>query len=110
MIEAGSIIHGTMRREDLIPAFLDTLQDLAFSESKVESMAAREWNSIRGFMESTEAFNADGSINEDWFDTESADYTLEDLFDALDSIASCFDLTFGASEGDGSDYGFWSIA
>jgi hypothetical protein len=55
-------------------------------------------------LEDEEDFNPD-----DYFESEDATYDLnEDLFNELNRL--CEDIPycyFGASEGDGSDYGFW---
>lgn len=87
--DLGTIIHATMRPEDLIPAFLDALEEL-------DPDRARE---IR-----------DDPDNKPWFehqDLECGDYIVnEDLFDALNEHAPPY-CYFGSNEGDGSDYGFW---
>jgi hypothetical protein len=82
----GSISSGTMRPEDLIPTFADTLKELdtdgAYSDLIKEV----------------------GTLTK--YDTDEADFILSDLFDALDALApaGCY---FGAHPGDGADYGFW---
>ena len=84
----GSVSTATMRPEDLIPAFLDCLNDL--DEDRCAAILAEypEYN------------------NEDFYDTDDAQWLLEGLFDALDEYAPPFSY-FGAHEGDGADYGFW---
>ncbi len=105
MITEGTLIHGTMRLQDLIPCFL--------SELNIEGdrRFATEWNSITSFMEKTGAYaNAEddsSDILEDWYDTEAAQEVLNDLFDALDAMAQEKGFYFGAHPGDGSDYGYW---
>tara|TARA_R110002020_G_scaffold167780_3_gene356256 strand:- start:721 stop:1023 length:303 start_codon:yes stop_codon:yes gene_type:complete len=84
---AGSISHGTLRPEDLIPAFLSVLSDLdPASAAKIR----------RRFYPFTEG----------WYDSEEALWALEDLFDALDACAPK-NYLFGSHEGDCSDFGFW---
>lgn len=82
----GSISHGTMRREDLIPTFVAELKRHQTAEQYAELIAHAE------------------SIVD--FDDEAAGDVLCDLFDALDEVAP-EGTYFGAHPGDGSDYGFW---
>jgi len=89
--EIGTLIHGTMRLGDLIPAFLDELKRL-----DPTSWIFGQWeHEIR-------------DIENEWIerDPENAEYLLEALFDALNEHAPPY-CYFGAHEGDGSDYGFW---
>jgi hypothetical protein len=100
-IEPGTIIHGTLRECDLIPAFMDVLRDFA------PAYAARITDEYgAAFIERcSDPSGLDYSlINE----MERQTYLLSDLFDALEEIAPD-GLTFGAIEGDGSDFGFWSV-
>jgi hypothetical protein len=82
----GTISHGTMRPEDLIPTFASVLEDLIENGEHAELIA--EANSIEDF------------------ESEDADAILESLFDALQEAAPAY-AYFGAHPGDGSDYGFW---
>lgn len=87
--EIGSISWGTLRAEDLIPAFADELERL--DEEGKYSDLIKEANEITDF------------------DSEESSYILnEELFNALNDFApdGCY---FGASEGDGTDFGFWLI-
>lgn len=84
----GSISHGTLRSQDLIPTFLDTLRQInpnlpIFGRFPTEP-------------------------SDEWYDTDEAAEILSDLFDALNDAApdNCY---FGAHEGDGADFGFWPI-
>ena len=87
--QLGSVSHGTMLEEDLIPTFLDLLETL-------DPAKALE---IRGDPQ-----------NAPWFvrgDLECGTYLLhEELFDALTEHAPphCY---FGSHPGNSSDYGFW---
>lgn len=81
----GSISSGTMRPEDLIPAFEDALREVSGGSAVLLSLRR---------------FNMDRSSDE-----EKADY-MESLFDALDDRSPAF-CYFGAHEGDGADYGCW---
>ena len=82
----GTLIHGTMRNEDLLTAFADELERLDASGKHAAYINdARDWRG-RGY--------------------EFANDVLERLFDALDGYAPPY-CYFGAHAGDGSDYGFW---
>jgi len=81
-----TIIEGTMRTEDLIPAFAEELKRL--DEDK-------EYDDV---VEQAEAVTD--------YDCESSFYLLEELFDILNNFAPPY-MYFGAHCGNGSDYGFW---
>lgn len=100
-IEPGTIIHGTLRECDLIPAFMDTLRDFA------PAHAARITDEYGAAF--IERCSTDGEMDYTLIgEMERQAYLLDDLFEALDSIAPDGHY-FGAHEGDGADYGFWSI-
>lgn len=82
----GSISHGTMRPEDLIPDFAYVLSGLVENGEYKELLA--EADSLEDF------------------ESDTADSVLEELFDALGEAAPPY-AYFGAHPGDGSDYGFW---
>jgi len=94
------VSHGTMREEDLIPSFLSVLE--AEAGNMDPSMRQRVADIRKA---------ADWLLDEqewDEEDQETATDLTHELFDFLDEIApeGC---CFGSHEGDGSDYGFWSI-
>lgn len=80
----GSVSHGTMLAEDLIQCFESILEEL-------DSGAYEE-------------YQKDYPPIDQWSDLD--DDRLEALFNALDDAAPPY-VSFGASEGDGADYGFW---
>lgn len=85
---AGTLIHGTLRDEDLIPAFMGLLKDL-------DEDRAREVAESWGY-ETTPAdigYAARGELT-------------AELMDALNEVAP-EGYYFGSIEGDGSDFGFW---
>lgn len=93
MIMERTVIHGTMRNQDLILAFLDVAQKIAPSEcAQISSVSSY-------VLEDDDA---------EWWTSEDAHYLLEELFDLLNQYAP-EGFYFGAHEGDGSDYGFWRI-
>ena len=94
----GSISHGTLRHEDLLGTFADSLRNYAAiqpqrNETHIER--ANEAQAMADLLASGEPFDADriGSL-------------MEELFDALDSYSPA-GHHFGAHEGDGSDFGWW---
>ena len=94
----GSVIAGTHRPQDLIPAFLDALAKL--------DPAAYEQLMVSPFPLPPAYAQEDDDC--EWWDSEEASYYLDDIFDALDSVAP-EGYYFGAHPGDGSDFGFWPI-
>jgi hypothetical protein len=93
----GTVSHGTMRPQDLIPAFLDALADV--------DPAAYEQYMLMPFGPIPAHVQDEGDTS-DWWQSDDARYLLEELFDALNDAAP-EDHYFGAHPGDGSDYGFW---
>jgi hypothetical protein len=91
----GSVSSGTMQARDLIPAFA----------SELERLLGEDTTSTGAILASE--INADTC--EDWDNCEHADDFVNALFDALGEYAPVF-CYFGASEGDGADYGFWPLA
>jgi len=87
--ELGTIIHATMRPEDLIPAFMDALKE--YNPERVVHFGDVDFDDIEQWVEDH---------------PEEASWTLEDLFNYLEEVAPPF-CYFGSKEGDGSDYGFW---
>lgn len=94
----GSISHGTMRPQDLLPAFLDALAIVAPDE--YAQLMVMPFGVIPA--------HAMDDGRADWWESDDAQWALESLFDALDSNAP-EGYYFGAHPGDGSDYGFWAI-
>jgi len=95
-IRIGTVIHGTLRNEDLLEAFADELERISDDDShKLLILEARAITS-----------GEDVAVRDD--DEETASDIVSDLIDALNEYAPihCY---FGALEGDGSDFGFWPI-
>jgi hypothetical protein len=107
----GTVIHGTLLPEDLLPALiqaageLDILGDIDFADFKLPGLLANPSNMwgvpaygwIDEDSEETQAYLASEDCQED----------IVAIVDALDSHAYDYDMHFGAHEGDGSDFGFW---
>ena len=105
----GSVSSGTMRAEDLIPAFLSELR----SQKPLRREHRKLVREITQRMDADYTHDGCGLWNcgmnqdaENYFGTEDADYDLESLFDALNEYAPAY-FYFGAHCGDGSDFGYW---
>ncbi len=95
--EPGSVIHGTMRNQDVIPALMETLKRC---DPKTAKRLLDNNKKLKQALRS-------GDGNDPWWDGEEATMLLnEDIFDAMQGIAPKGHL-FGSHPGDGSDYGFW---
>ena len=108
--QIGSISWGTCRPEDTIPACLETLDaidpagarkvrwSLYHPQENPNLVAIATEEAIEGYWESADEF----------CDLEPL-WDLDTLHDTLEGYAPPF-CYFGASEGDGSDLGFWISA
>lgn len=100
--QLGTVSHGTMRPEDLIPAFLDVCDDLRLSKADRKTVQEISKRVEAGTVETVGG--SAGTV--DYYDGEATE-DLSSLFDLLGNYAPPF-CYFGAIEGDGSDYGFWT--
>ena len=89
----GSVISGTLRLQDLIPRFLEVLDDRA--PEKAERFAAEIPDAAGG--NDTHPF---------WASDLAMELYLE-LIDALNEAAPP-GFYFGTHPGDGADFGFWA--
>ena len=90
-----TVSWGTMRKEDLIPSFVQEL----FRIDPDNEVA----NNVQG----TYSDYSDDDIDDYW-NSESSDFDLNDLFDEINNVCDLPYVYFGANDGDGSDYGFWA--
>ena len=105
--QLGSISTGTLRTEDLIPAFTYTMGELTHdptsntSKYPTEAMA-NLWD------EAIKAINNPDTDTNPLSDDEciARNEILSDLQDALNELCPPF-VYFGTLEGDGADFGFW---
>lgn len=98
--DIGSISHGTMRWEDLIPEFASTLKDLAERQKKAAPSFKNDF---------TDILKQADYVCENEHQTDIDPYdVLYELMDYLGEFSPPF-CYFGAHEGDGSDYGFWPL-
>lgn len=127
----GSVSNGTMRPEDLIPAFVGELAYRLKYGSKVgretRKQHAKLVRDIETRMNSPETVctcngwcechnhklpkgeSCDCSAKEPdgfYYDSEQGDNDLDSLFEALGEYTGPY-FYFGAHPGDGADYGYW---
>ena len=89
----GTVSHATLRTQDLADSFLAVLKQ--FDEPK--------YNEI----ESEYPLFTDSEDESEYWQSEESSWVLNGvLFDAMNDIAAPYTY-FGATEGDGSDFGFW---
>ena len=88
-LDIGSISSGTMREEDLIPAFAGALES-------VQSADDRKF--IRELAKRQEV--------EEYYNSEESGYDMEELFYRLENHCPAYTY-FSSHEGDGADYGVW---
>lgn len=108
--QIGSISSGTLRSEDLIQAFVDELEDLIRGNGKTGMANEGELKLVteaRDWLDSCESVEDDSvDIGGTVYDDETGSELVNDLIDALNEYAPDY-CHFGASEGDGADFGFW---
>lgn len=98
--DIGTVIHGTLRSEDLIPKFADTLDHLIKlnDEANAWTIDAEGIESLKQSVEIARNFK---------------DFESDDAFDLVDMLEDNLQnfapegAYFGTTEGDGSDFGFW---
>lgn len=88
----GSISHGTLRNADLLETFSNELARIIGECEEVMEARAVITLANAGWMEIA--------------DSEEASELVNALADKLNENAPAY-CTFGANEGDGSDFGFW---
>jgi hypothetical protein len=99
-IQVGTLIHATLRTQDLIPCFLDAVREYAPAE--YEQIMVSAFGPIPAYVQ-------DEGDSCEWWQSDDASYLLEDLFNILNDVAPA-GYYFGAHEGDGSDFGFWPLS
>lgn len=93
----GTVIHGTFRPQDLIPAFLSELRER--SPEAYSQIVSTPFGAVPAYV-------MDEGENDPWWGSEEAQFLIEELIGALNEAAPEGHY-FGAHEGDGSDFGFW---
>ena len=100
-ITIGTLIHGTLRDEDLLPAFADELERVSNGAyAELRDTAGRWLVWLQEYPD---------SVEDDAGDTvaECVPEVINELIDALSEYAPAH-MYFGAIEGDGSDFGWWA--
>jgi len=99
----GSVSHGTLRDEDLIPIFMYLLEEHDPEEAARITARYLEtgWPHYRSKLAWGDPF--------DNKQKEMAPHLFGDLYEALSDLASP-GYYFGAHPGDGADFGFWLIS
>ena len=100
-VPEGSISHGTLRTQDLLRSFMKTLMDVniqRYEEIWLDEFVVSLYN---------DSVIYELPDDDEWWDSPHAYYLLAMAQTALDEIAP-EGMYFGAHEGDGCDFGFWS--
>lgn len=95
----GTVCHGTMRPQDLIPAFMAAVANV--DPPAYEQMVTAPFPPVPAYV-------YDEGDNCPWWDSEDAMCVLEALTEALEAAAP-EGYYFGAHPGDGSDFGYWEM-
>lgn len=99
-LELGSVSSGTLKPEDLIPAFHDALKWVSPSsarECRVEYRDVFRWLNRHGDLDGAPEDVAEG-----------AGWVVDDLTDRLGNVCPPF-THFGSHMGDGADFGVWVV-
>lgn len=93
----GSISHGTLRPQDLFPAFYDEAKSRFPENNNVKNLA---------FVVAVLDDVNDDDFSEAFYASEYCQDAINDLQDILNEDLPPF-MYFGSHPGDGSDFGYW---
>lgn len=99
--EPGTVIHGTLRTEDLLEAFANELEHSV--QRQAETWCSDEGRALR-----------DDCVNLIW-DAREVDPDSEEAYEILGRLRNALDEfappghSFGPHPGDGADIGYWPI-
>tara|TARA_B110000263_G_scaffold46425_1_gene38514 strand:- start:280 stop:762 length:483 start_codon:yes stop_codon:yes gene_type:complete len=99
--QLGSISHGTLRTQDLLPVFLETFIALGGNVP-----ADLECGSYIEYLNWPNPETTACDEDDKFWASEDAMWDMEALTDGLNNLCPPF-VYFGTLEGDGSDFGFW---
>ena len=97
----GTVIHGTLRLEDLLPAFLNAAKVMLGEDGQL-----RYYRLLDRFHELDPLSRGRGRDLIAQGRLDAAEDLLDDLFDLLTELAP-EGYYFGPHPGDGSDFGYW---
>jgi hypothetical protein len=104
-ITEGTIIHGTLRLEDLIPAFIAELRVMESIKPGADERAkVIRYQNISHTLSEIERAMEDPL----YFDGDEAPEDCDWIMDRLNKHAPD-GMYFGAHQGDGSDFGWWTV-
>jgi len=98
-IAIGTVIHGTLRDQDLLPAFADELERVGGPELDYDLRNGSEL-----IAEARQLVEIGFTYAE--FNGETSSECVNELMDALQDYAPVH-MYFGSIEGDGADFGWW---
>ena len=98
----GSVLSGTMRPEDLIPAFWSELETQLKRGPSLSRMDRKTCIALLNDCDLIFSLRGDAF----WNDSDAVEDMLNSLFDAL-SLFAATGFYFGSHPGDGADYGYW---
>jgi hypothetical protein len=102
----GSVSSGSLRREDLIPAFLDAFEDIYNDAGP--TLADKPCRILVNTIYKRISVSEDSATSYDYYADECSDHDLAELIDLLQEFAPPY-CYFGSHPGDGADFGFWII-
>ena len=105
-VETGSVSSGTLRPEDLIPAFIAALDDIKEAYSFDESVTEADRVDKVGRLDDMLAKIETGMEAPGYWDSEEVAWDMDSLMDELNSFAPEGHY-FGGHPGDPADFGFW---
>lgn len=94
----GTVIHGTLRNEDIITACIHALFELDPERARTIWKRNPKMNEA--------LCDRDAGIKNDWWESEDATQSCLDIFDIMGEYSPSGHY-FGAHPGDGSDFGWW---
>lgn len=97
-IALGTISAGTLRAQDLVPAFEAALR--IYHPAAYTQLLTLPFDRVPG--------DARGDSQHEFWGTEAADDYVAELISALDEACDP-GVYFGAHPGDGADFGFWCV-
>jgi len=104
--QLGSVSTGTLRTEDLIPAFMSALDRLGKElPGDLECLSRLEYIDVTTIPQIADNVSVIDD-DDDYWNSEEAGWDMESLTQALEECCPPF-VYFGAIEGDGADFGFW---